>query len=117
MYKGELEAEARWANEELELARLEAERRFSPPPGECPWGCDGSGWRPLWPEDLETMPPIEGYDIWWQGQWWTPCECNHASTHLNGKRLVWIRKYPDGYITQEDEHEHEEEHVACVAGR
>lgn len=99
MYAGELKVEARWAEEEERIARLEAERRFSPPPGCCPWGCDGSGWKEL--SCFGDVQPEPGYDIFWEGQWWTPCECNLASTHLNGERFVCVRRYPDGYIIQE----------------
>ena len=102
MYQ-ELETEIRWANEELEAKRLEAERRFSPPPGDCPWGCDGSGWRQVTPEGAsilqdvwhklwpdvpypETLTRPGALDVVCGDQWWTPCECNVAS--LRSLRVV-----------------------------
>ena len=93
----QIDPEARWIEEMEVQQRLEWERRFSPPPGECPWGCDGSGWRELsrFGEDVQPEP---GYDIFWEATWWTPCACNLASTHVKGERRVWIRHYPDGYI-------------------
>lgn len=86
--------------EEIQMSRLAAERRFSPPPGFCPYGCGAAdpernpsrGWRELF--DDETPQP--GWDIFWQGRWWTPCECNLYDTWRYGQRELHIRAYPTG---------------------
>lgn len=89
-----LALEAQEAQDEIVALRLANEARFGTPIGACPYGCDGGGWNPL---ATYCWPMIE-IEIYYDGQWLTPCECNVASTHLRGVRYRWPRRYPNGYM-------------------
>jgi hypothetical protein len=95
-----MRAERETWNEEIRLSREAAERRFSPPPGFCPWGCGAAdpernpswGWHELY--DGEQP---DGTCIWWQGAWWSPCECNLGSRWENGRQTIYVLAYPSDY--------------------
>ena len=85
-----LELETAELSEEMKAQRLSNERRFSPPRGACPYGCDGSGWLEL----ADYVEPHE-LEIFWNGEWWTPCECNTRVAWFSGVKHP--RRYPDDY--------------------
>lgn len=77
-----LNLEQRLIREECEARRLRNERRYSPPEGACPYGCDGSGWRLVEDAELEQEPrPSEVVS---GGQLYTFCECNGKLVLVNG---------------------------------
>lgn len=90
MNAGILELEEQQQREEIQANRLENERRFSPPRGACPWGCDGSGW-----EELADYVEPDSLEIYHGGGWLTPCQCNIG--HAWFQDIEYPRRYPDDY--------------------
>ena len=69
---------------ECEERRERNERRYSPPPTACPWGCDGPGWREVYLDEL-------GHDhlafaiVFPHGLALFACECNSKLVWVNGR--------------------------------
>lgn len=65
---------------ECEERRRGWEARYGSRHG-CPYGCNGSGWRPV--EDDEDQEP-RFLEVIYDGKLWTPCQCN-----MRGTQAVW----------------------------